>query len=95
MLGLVLSENSKNQFPKKKQSVLIAKICSGETQKIIYSVRHGNNNNYKNIKICTHTGQHGILRNVSIPSDECTLPSSLTLRLKLLSKKAGKPVSFH
>ena len=46
------------------------------------------------IKICAHTGQHGILRNVSIPSDECTLPSLLTLRLKLFSKKAGIKACF-
>ena len=61
MLGLVLSENRKNSFPKKKHlSVLIAKISSHETQQITNSVPHGNNNN-KNIKICAHTGQHGIL----------------------------------
>ena len=57
---------------------------------------HGNNNN-KNMKICAHTGQHDILGlgTSRSPSDECTLPSSLTLRLKLLSKKAGKPVPFY
>ena len=61
MLDLVLSENRKNSFPKKKHlSVLIAKISSRETQKITNSVPHGSNNN-KNIKICAHTEQHGIL----------------------------------
>ena len=38
----------------------MAKISSRETQKIVNSVPHGNNNN-KNIKKCAHTGQHGIL----------------------------------
>ena len=61
MLDLVLSENRKNSFPKKKHlSILIAKISSRETQKITNSVPHGSNNN-KNIKICAHTEQHGIL----------------------------------
>ena len=61
MLGLVLSENRKNSFPKKKHlSILIAKISARETQKITNFVPHGNNNN-KDIKICAHTGQHGIL----------------------------------
>ena len=90
MLDLVhvLSENRKNSFPKKKHlSILIAKISSRETQKITNSVPHGNNNN-KNIKICAHTGQHGILGlGTSRSSDECTLPSSLTLRLKYYQRK--------
>ena len=37
---------------------------------------------FRNFTVYADTGLHGILRNDSIPPDECTLPSSLTLRLK-------------
>ena len=61
MLGLVLSENRKNSFPacKKHQFVLITKLVPAKHKKSPNS--RPCHTVITIIKICAHTGQHGIL----------------------------------